>query len=154
MGSPAKLREIVDALSIQIDEAYQYLDIETGQIVMISDEELRAVENDRDLADFPDWQQEMIRLAQQIFDQPEKFIELPSQFEINEYRIMERFCLSVEDQAISDKLYYAIKGRGAFRRFKDQIHRYGLAEAWYQYLDEALEEIAKNWCEENQIDYR
>jgi hypothetical protein len=154
MGSPAKLREIVDALSIQIDEAYQYLDIETGQIVMISDEELRAVENDRDLADFPDWQQEMIRLAQQIFDQPEKFIELPSQFEINEYRIMERFCLSVEDQAISDKLYYAIKGRGAFRRFKDRIHQYGLAEAWYQYLDEALEKIAKSWCEAHEIDYR
>ena len=153
MGSPAKLREIVDALSIQIDEAYQYLDIETGQIVMISDEELRAVENDRDLADFPDWQQEMIRLAQQIFDQPEKFIELPSQFEINEYRIMERFCLSVEDQAISDKLYYAIKGRGAFRRFKDRIHQYGLAEAWYQYLDEALEKIAKSWCEAHEIDY-
>ena len=66
---------------------------------------------------------------------------------------MERFCLSVEDQAISDELYYAIKGRGAFRRFKDRIHRYGLAEAWYQYLDEALEKIAKRWCEEHQIDY-
>ena len=72
MGSPAKLREIVDALSFQIDEAYQYLDTETGQIVMISDEELRAVEEDKDLADYPDWQQEIIRLAQQIFDQPKK----------------------------------------------------------------------------------
>jgi hypothetical protein len=153
MASPTKLSEIIDALSFQMDGTYQYLNTETGQIVMISDEELTAVEEGEDLADYPDWQQESIRLAQQIFDQPEKFIELPSKFEIDEYRMMERFCLSVDDRAISDELYYAIKGRGAFGRFKDRIHRYGLTEAWYQYRDEAIEEIAKSWCEQHQIEY-
>lgn len=120
---------------------------------MVSDEEVGAAENEADLARYADWQQEIIKLAQQILDQPDNFIELPSKFAIHEYEIMERFCLSVEDEAISNTLYQAIKGRGAFRRFKDNIHRYQLAEAWYKYRDEALAEIAKSWCEQHRISY-
>jgi hypothetical protein len=28
-----------------------------------------------------------------------------------------------------------------------------LADAWYRYRDEAIEAIAKSWCEEHQIEY-
>ncbi len=66
---------------------------------------------------------------------------------------MEQFCLSISDPKISDELYYAIKGRGAFRRFKDQIHYYGLADAWYEYLEAALKKMAVAWCERNTIEY-
>jgi hypothetical protein len=46
-----------------------------------------------------------------------------------------------------------IRGRGAFRRFKDQIQAYGMAEEWYRYRDTALREIAVAWCEEHGIPY-
>jgi hypothetical protein len=74
-------------------------------------------------------------------------------FEIHEYSIMERFCLSVDDEDIRDDLCDAIRGRGAFRRFKDRIQAYGIAEDWYRYRDEALREIAMAWCEEHDIPY-
>jgi hypothetical protein len=66
---------------------------------------------------------------------------------------MERFCYSVEDEAIRDDLCHAIRGRGAFRYFKEKIHDYGIAENWYRYRDEALREIAIAWCAENGIPY-
>ena len=66
---------------------------------------------------------------------------------------MERFCASVEDADIRDELCDAIRGRGAFRRFKDRVHAYGIAEAWYRYRDEALREIAVAWCEEHGMRY-
>lgn len=66
---------------------------------------------------------------------------------------MERFCLSIEDEEISDSLYYAIKGKGAFRRFKEGIHRYGITDDWYKYREEALKQMARDWCEENDIEY-
>ncbi len=47
----------------------------------------------------------------------------------------------------------AIKGRGAFRRFRDQIYRYEIEEDWYAYLDEALKQMAIDWCQENGIAY-
>ena len=73
--------------------------------------------------------------------------------DIHEYRIMERFCSSIEDDDMRDDLCQAIRGRGAFRYFKDRIHAYGIAEEWYRYRDEALREIAVAWCEEHGIPY-
>ena len=55
--------------------------------------------------------------------------------------MMERFCLSVDDEDMRDDLCDAIRGRGAFRRFKDGIQAYGIAEAWYRYRDEAYERL-------------
>jgi hypothetical protein len=42
---------------------------------------------------------------------------------------------------------------GAFRRFKDRVHAYGMAEAWYCYRDAALREMALAWCDEHSIPY-
>jgi Uncharacterised protein family (UPF0158) len=69
------------------------------------------------------------------------------------YRIMERFCLSVDDEDIRDDLCNAIRGRGAFRYFKDRIHAYGIAEEWYRYRDAVLREIAMAWCEAHGLRY-
>jgi hypothetical protein len=66
---------------------------------------------------------------------------------------MERFCLSVDDENMRDDLCDAIRGRGAFRHFKDRIQAYGIAEEWYRYRDEALREIAVAWCEAHGIPY-
>ncbi len=46
---------------------------------------------------------------------------LPGRFEIDEYRIMERFSLGMENDAIRDELLQAIGGRGAFRRLREVI---------------------------------
>lgn len=81
------------------------------------------------------------------------YLPLPTKFDIHEYSIMERFCRSREDDEMRDDLCDAIRGRGAFRRFKDSIHEHGIADDWYKYRDEALREIAIEWCEENGIPY-
>ena len=67
---------------------------------------------------------------------------------------MERFCSEVEDQALRDALLRAIRGRGAFRCFKDVIHERGIAPAWYAFRERALEEIAADWLDANGIAYR
>jgi hypothetical protein len=40
------------------------------------------------------------------------------------YRDMERFIATVDDPAIVDRLEIAIRGKGAFRRFKDVLSRW------------------------------
>ena len=83
----------------------------------------------------------------------EHYFPLPDQFELHEYQIMEQFCFSVEDVDIRDELCGAIRGRGAYRRFKDRVQVYGMAEAWYRYRDAALREIAVAWCEAHGLQY-
>jgi hypothetical protein len=66
---------------------------------------------------------------------------------------MERFCSSIENERLSNELLNQIRGSGAFRRFKDTIHRHGIADDWYRFRQAALEEIAIEWLEAHDIPY-
>jgi hypothetical protein len=147
-----KLTDIIDGLECQSDEGSSYLNTTTGKVVYCTEEELRAAEEEEPLEDFPKWQRDAIRIAGEILE-TDHYLPLPTKFDIHEYSIMERFCLSVDDDDMRGDLCNAIRGRGAFRRFKDRIHAYGIADEWYRYRDEALRDIAIAWCEENGIRY-
>jgi hypothetical protein len=147
-----KLADILEGMDFQSDERSSYLNTMTGEVVSITDEELRAAENDAPLEEFPDWQHDAIRMAGEILE-TDHYLPLPDRFEIHEYSIMERFCLSMDDEDMRDDLCDVIRGRGAFRRFKDRMQVYGMAEEWYQYRDAALREIAIAWCEAHGILY-
>ena len=59
-------------------------------------------------------------------DTQDRFIHPPDRFEFHEYRQMERFIGSLADAAVADQLWRAVKGKGAFRYFKDTLHRRGI----------------------------
>lgn len=152
MPPPIKLKDIIEGLEFQSDEGSSYLNMTTGEVVYVTEEELQAAEEDEPLEEFPAWQHDAIRIAGDILE-TDHSLPLPTKFDIHEYRIMERFCNSVDDDDMRDDLCNAIRGRGAFRYFKDRIHAYGIVEDWYQYRDEALKETAIAWCKENGIQY-
>lgn len=66
---------------------------------------------------------------------------------------MEDFIDSLADTAIQNKLYRAIRGKGAFRKFKDEICYLGIREEWFAFQHNAYVEIAKKWCKDNQLEY-
>jgi hypothetical protein len=143
-----KLSEIIEGMELQSDQIESYLERATGRVVTISQEDIEAVE------DCPDWQQESILIAQKILDGGNtEYLPLPSTWDIHEYEIMERFIETIEDETISDALYHAIKGKSAFRRFKDAICDCGVREQWFAYRNNAYKEVAIDWCRENQIEY-
>ncbi|HBK53079.1 UPF0158 family protein [Syntrophomonas wolfei] len=57
------------------------------------------------------------------------------------------------NEKIMNELLYAIRGRGAFRRFKDKVQRLGIQQQWDKFREEAFKEIAIDWCEYNNIPY-
>ena len=147
-----RLREIVEGMESQSDEMTAYLNVKTGQVVPVSDEELAAAEAGEQASDEAAWEAEALEIARGVLA-GEDYIALPDRVEIDEYRMMERFASSVADPAARARLQRAIEGRGAFRYFKDSIHDLGLAEEWYSYRDRGYEEIAIAWCEAHGIDY-
>ncbi len=151
MNKPVKLEEIINALEIQNDTSMAFFNKITGEVRVIDEEEYRAAEEDKDLMGYPAWQRDVIKIAKDLIDNEDNYIYLPSKYDINEYEIMQNFCLSITDQRISYELYYSIKGGGAFRRFKDMIKRLRIEDDWYQYKDEAIKQIAVDWCNENGI---
>ncbi|MFQ6110328.1 MAG: hypothetical protein ACE5L7_12325 [Candidatus Aminicenantales bacterium] len=124
MSKRVKLSEIIIGMECQSDERSSYLNRKTGEVVSVSDYEIRIAEEDEPLEEYPEWEHELIKAAKQILEDEEgQFIALPSRFDINEYSMMERFALSVSDEEISDSLYTAIKGgvlsAGSRMRFTD-----------------------------------
>jgi hypothetical protein len=150
--APAKLNDIIEALETAGDGFTHYLDKRTGEIVMITDEEIEAAEQDELISEYPDWQREAILKAREIL-KSENFVELPGQFDIHEYKIMEDFCLAFEDRRAGEDLHRLIKGGGAFRRFKDRIYSMGAEQTWYQFRRTEIEKIASEWLESHQIPY-
>ena len=81
------------------------------------------------------------------------WISAPSQRDINEYDMMMDFAESVSDSHNNELLCVALEGKGAFRRFKDTLYRVDLEDEWYAFKRKAYMEIAREWCEENNIAY-
>ena len=148
-----KLNEIIDGLESQSDESASFLNIKTGEVVLMTDYAMRAAEDDEPLEDVPDWERELVAIAREIIAETGQYIQLPTKYDIDEYSIMENFCMSLEKQEIGDILYDLISGSGAFRRFKDAVYKYGVEDEWYKYRDNAIKEIAIDWCRQNNIEF-
>lgn len=80
-------------------------------------------------------------------------IILSGRYEINEYLIMQKFIETIVDKQIKNLLLIVIQGKGAFRRFKDICINYGLIDKWYEFKNNFYYDLAKEWCEQNKIDY-
>ena len=78
-------------------------------------------------------------------------MDAPDKFDFHEYRQMERFIGTVEDDAASNELFRAINGKGAFRYFKDTASRLGLMDRWYEYREEAMRKFVIAWAEMNKV---
>jgi len=151
MSKVISLSEIISALEAASDECSSYLDPETGEIILVTEEE-RALAEDQCWDEAPAWQLEMMPKIRAALE-GDRWLELPDRFDIHEWSIMERFSRAQNIERIRSELLSAIHGAGAFRIFRSAIRRLGLEQSWYQFRDEALAEIARNWLEEHKLQY-
>lgn len=133
-----KLQEVLEALESAGMEIEYYYDTKNQEILMVFDDMINGEYN-------PELMEEICEGF------IEDFIPLPGQYDINEYRMMECFIYELPAGRNQDILAQAIRGKGAFRRFKDRLCDLDLEKNWYTYRDAAYEKIAREWCERYQI---
>ena len=153
---PVKLSELIEALEFDSEERVTRVDLQNGCVVTVDQSLLSALEEGDDdvLNDLPDWQKEGVEIARAIVeDSGERFVDAPDKFDFHEYRQMERFIGTVKNAEAAEQLWRAIKGKGAFRYFKDTASRLGLLDQWYRYRDEAMKEFVVTWAGANNVRY-
>lgn len=133
-----KLQEVLEALEGAGMEMEYYYNTKTKEILMVFDGMVNGEYNPK----------LMEELSEGFV---EDFIPLPGQYEINEYRMMEYFIYELPAGRIRDVLEQAIRGKGAFRRFKDRLFDLEMEQEWYKYRDVCYEKIAREWCEKYRI---
>lgn len=134
-----QLQDVIEAIDFSGMETEYYYSTRTEEILMIFDGMVNGDENP-----------ELIEEIQEGFI--EDFIPLPGQYDINEYRMMEEFICELPDERKQNILARAIKGKGAFRRFKDRLYDLGLEKKWFAYRDAEVERIAREWCADHGIE--
>lgn len=134
------LKQVIDAVESANEVYTAFYDTHTSKTVYLPDE---SITGERDEA-----------LEELIENSPgDQFLRFPSKYDIHEYSIMVRFVESLPPSAVREELIHAIRGRGAFRRFKNGIYYYRVEQQWYDYRDQAYREIAIRWCRDEGIEY-
>jgi hypothetical protein len=156
---PIKLSVLIEALEFGSDDSdYDVrIDLKDGCVVCVDRSVLAALEegDEESLKDLPEWQKHEVELARSMLgDSGERFVHGPSKFDFHEYRQMERFIQTVENADAAEQLWRAIKGKGAFRYFKDTAARLGLVDRWYRYLEDAKKEFVIDWAKAEEIAYK
>jgi tetratricopeptide (TPR) repeat protein len=142
--SPARrprLSAIIDEMELITDFRHVYLNPQTGEMARFGDDELHLAESGGDTVGLADWQAELVEQACKVLVSDD-FIPLPTGYEIDEYPMMREFSLSQSDLDKREELLGAIEGRGAFRSFKDAIHRLQITEPWYAFRRRAMRDLA------------
>lgn len=155
MATRVKLNELLFQLeSFGDDESVTYLDRRTGRFHLIGDDVRCEIDTETPLEELPEWMREDVAVGRAVEEgNDEHLVALPTKFDIHEYAIMEEFCQGYSGRRLAERLCSAIRGRKAFRRFKDVIHEAGVADEWYRFRDETFAQIAIDWCEANDISY-
>ena len=128
------LDELCSAMDDSSYEHDYYLDLETGEILLI--------------LDYMD-DEESKKLRDNIDEEPDRYERIPKAESHEGYEDMEDFIATVEDEHLAELLEVAINGKGAFRRFKDVLARHPEErERWFRFKDERMEQRALEWLED------
>lgn len=134
-----KLEKVLFAVESASEAYISYFDTQTGETVFLADPDITGEQDEA--------------LAELIANSPGRFLPFPTKYDIHEYRIMADFIDGLTPGAAREELIGAIRGKGAFRRFKNGIRYHRLEQRWYDYLAQAQREIAVRWCRDNHLEY-
>jgi len=151
---PVKLSDLIEAFDSESDEFASYVDLQTGEVVQVEHALLNVIEEgDDDLSgELANWEKAEVRIAQAIVSDPdERYVDVADKAGLNEHRLMERFIAGVKNRAAAEKLAQTIKGKGAFRAFKDAASKLGLLDQWYTFREDAIRTYLLNWARANGV---
>ena len=129
-----KMKIDLEDLTVAMEDNFEgiawYLDKETGKVVLVSEGKIEEEEE----------------LAQQIEQNPDRYVFVERVESHEGFRIMEDFIDSLPESKAQDDLADAIRRRKPFRSFKDALSFYpDIREQWFAFHEEALAQMAREW---------
>ncbi|HAZ31758.1 MAG TPA: hypothetical protein DCY61_03515 [Dehalococcoidia bacterium] len=167
------LSELEEAFEDTSWERSYYLDLETGETVMVTEEIRQQLEQIYEEAppeeiageevditpilnrlSLPEWEKDALREANQIEQSfGVRYISVPHAQSSDAYGDMEEFITAVRNQRLQDRLWQAISGQRPFRRFKDVLADNPIErERWFSFNESRLRERVLEWLEEEGIE--
>lgn len=124
---PVAWEALEDAFENNAPEVHSYLHFDTGEVIRIVDGVADPSMHTRIIGD-------------------SRYLRIDPVSSREQYRWMERFIATVEDEELRRRLNIAIDGKGAFRRFKDALVSHQVdRERWFAFRSERLRSCMESW---------
>jgi hypothetical protein len=131
------LDELCSAMSDSSYEHEYYLDLETGEIIFLSE-----YTDDEEIGELKD----------KIDEESDRYEQIPKLEPHEGYEEMQDFITTVKDERLILLLKVAINGKGAFRRFKDVLLDYPEErERWFQFKGAKEQERVLEWLDDIEV---
>ncbi len=149
------LEEVIDGMEFQLRDMSAFFNFLDNKIVVITDSEIQKAKKIT-IAEIKELSEADVEFMDQALDivKSGEYIQLPTNYDIFEYKIMESFCNDIEDEEIKETMIKDIVGRGAFSRFKESIYKNNIEQDWFIFRYDTLKQIAIEWCIEERVKYR
>ena len=147
------LEEVAAALESSREMNEFFLDLATGEVVVIPAELLEQDWLEEDPADLPAWEQALLPVVREIQEGSERYARVPQVPSYEIYNLMVEFAETVTDRRLYQLLVVALDGKGAFGRFKRVLADYPAErERWYRMKQAVMTEWVKEWLSELEIE--
>lgn len=165
------LSDLEVAFDTNFEEMTYFLDLETGAVVLVTGETRQTLEEiyeeipegadaERAFAaalaarNLQDWEAEEVQQADAVESGfGTRYVKVPPVETRDAYRDMEDFIDTMTNERLRDRLADAIRGRGAFRRFKNVLGYYPAEEQrWFAFRDARMRERILAWLDEERIE--
>ncbi len=124
---PVAWEALEDAFENNAPEVHSYLHFDTGEVIRIVDGVADPSMHTRIIGD-------------------SRYLRIDPVSSREQYRWMERFIATAEDEELRRRLNIAIDGKGAFRRFKDALVSHQVdRERWFAFRSERLRSCMESW---------
>jgi len=173
--SPRKLKidldDLVDIFDSNDPMLTYYLDLEDGQIILVTEDTPRHLNSiydeyfdedqvDIDLQpildelDLSAWEcEELLNAHRAERDVGERYLRIPAAETRQGYQDMEAFIETVKDPRLKMRLEQSIQKRGAFRNFKDALIAYPTErERWFAFKKAQMNERVLAWLGDEDIE--
>jgi hypothetical protein len=132
---PIRWTELETAFERNSPDTESFVDARTGEVVTVVEGQPEAAE-----------------LRARVVSGGAAYVKIEPASSREQYKWMERFVVSVEDEALRERLVISIDGKGAFRRFKDVLINYPAErERWFSFRAGLLHWHMQVWIEREQI---
>ncbi len=158
--------DLEDAFQNSSDEHSYWFDRQTGRVILLDDEVADALRDGEELADLPDWQREMAEEMTPLLralgelpgeevgeEESNRFVEIPQRDSSEAYEVMEDFVETATDSRLRDLLVAALRGKGAFRRFKEVLLGFPVErERWFAFEGGRRRKTIEAWAHEEGLE--
>lgn len=136
VGPKVELDEVVNAIKHTSDTLVFYINLDTGAVQGLF---LKEFDGAKEL----------------YWDSRAKYndsnpLMLPTSKDFDDYKVMCHFADAYEG-IVGEKLHKAVEGRGAFKRFKNEIKNLDISDEWDAYRDEAYRQFARDFLEAHDV---